>query len=121
MDGQHRGLDGGRPRPDADTATTHGGRDDQRLITEGILLVSMGGSPRVTITGLADAEQVLEASRALAAARGVRLIPLETTGGAGSDVRIEPLDLPSIATMDEPAGIDRAIRALRLVLGGQVD
>ena len=67
--------------------------DQQRLVAEAILLVSRGGSPRVTITGLRDGEGIVDASRALATASGVRLISLPAADQVGADVRIEPLDL----------------------------
>ena len=67
--------------------------DQQRLVAEAILLVSLGGSPRVTITGLRDGESILEASRALAATSGVRLIAVPVADKGGADVRVVPLDL----------------------------
>ncbi len=67
--------------------------DQQRLVAEAILLVSRGGSPRVTITGLRDGEGIVVSSRALAAASGVRLIVVPTTDEGAPDVRVVPLDL----------------------------
>ena len=67
--------------------------DQQRLVAEAILFVSLGGSPRVTITGLRDGESILEASRALAATSGVRLIAVPVADKGGADVRVVPLDL----------------------------
>ena len=78
--------------------------DHQRLVAEAILLVSRGGSPRVTITGLHDGEGIVDASRALAAASGVRLIALPATDAAdaaGADVRVVPLDL-RVGAADSP-------------------
>jgi len=59
---------------------------------EAILLVSSGGSPRVTVAGLHYPEQVLEASRELAMSRRVRLIPLWTDDERGADLAVEQLD-----------------------------
>jgi hypothetical protein len=67
--------------------------DRQRLVAEAILLVSRGGSPRVTITGLLDGEGIVVASRALAAASGVRLIAVPSADQGAADVRVVPLDL----------------------------
>jgi hypothetical protein len=67
--------------------------DHHRLVAEAILLVSRGGSPRVTITGLRDGEGIVDASRALAAASGVRLIAVPAADKGGADVRVVPLDL----------------------------
>ena len=67
--------------------------DHERLVAEAILLVSRGGSPRVTITGLRDGEGIVDASRALAAANGVRLIAVPAADNGGADVRVVPLDL----------------------------
>ena len=78
------GLDPDRVRADLDR--------ESRLVTEAILLVSTGGSPRVTVAGLNFAEQVLEASRSMAGARRVRLVPLWTDDERGVDLAVEPLD-----------------------------
>ena len=59
------------------------------LIAEAILLVAHGGSRRVTVVGLRFTEQVVEASRPLAAARRVRLVRLPTDDGRSSDVAVE--------------------------------
>ena len=89
------------PRPDAtpnrtalDPDLVRAGLDrERRILSEAILLVSTGGSPRVTVAGLRYAEQVLAASRPLAEARRVRLIPLWTDDEGGADVGIEPLEV----------------------------
>ena len=67
--------------------------DHERLVAEAILLVSRGGSPRVTITGLRDGGGIVDASRALATANGVRLIAVPTADKGSADVRVVPLDL----------------------------
>jgi hypothetical protein len=92
-----------QPRSDVDPARLRPGRvadpnpagleDQQRLVAEAILLVSRGGSPRVTITGLRDGEGIVDASRALATASGVRLIAVPTADKGSADVRVVPLDL----------------------------
>jgi hypothetical protein len=65
---------------------------EARLVMEAILLVSSGGSPRVTVAGLQYGEQVLEASGPVAAARRVRLVPLWTDDERGADLVVEPID-----------------------------
>ena len=90
------------------------GLDDQaRLVAEAILLVSRGGSLRVTITGLADGERILDATRGLAAASGVRLVAVPSAArGGGTDVRVGPVDL-RVRADDRLDVLVRAIRALR--------
>jgi hypothetical protein len=83
-----------RLRPGGEADLIPAGLDDQqRLVAEAILLVSRGGSPRVTITGLRDGEGIVVASRALAASSGVRLIAVPVADNGGTDVRVVPLDL----------------------------
>ena len=85
-------TDGGPARPTLDDARVRVGLDhEHRLLSEAILLVSSGGSPRVTVAGLNYPEAVLEASRAFATARHVRLVPLWTDDEGGADVAVEPL------------------------------
>lgn len=62
------------------------------MVAEAILLVSSGGSRRVTVAGLHYPEQILDASRPLALARRVRLVPLWTDDERGADVAVEALD-----------------------------
>ena len=96
-----------------------GGLDDQQcLVAEAILLVSRGGSPRVTITGLRDGDLILEASRAIAAASGVRLISLPAADRSGADVRVEPFDLVGVESSDPVRGhgLLRAFRPTPLAL-----
>jgi hypothetical protein len=82
-------------RPTLDTARIQAGLDHEvRLVMEAILLVSSGGSPRVTVAGLHYGEHVLEASRSNAAARQVRLVPLWTDDERGADLVVEALDAP---------------------------
>jgi len=61
------------------------------LVAEAILLVAHGGSRRVTVVGLRNTDQVIDASRPLAAARRVRLVRLATDDGRASDVAVERL------------------------------
>jgi hypothetical protein len=87
-------VDPARLRPGGEADLISAGLDaQQRLVAEAILLVSRGGSPRVTITGLRDGEGIVIASRALAAASGVRLIAVPAAENGGADVRVIPLDL----------------------------
>jgi hypothetical protein len=82
-----------RDRPALDSDRVREGLDHEvRLVTEAILLVSSGGSPRVTVAGLHYGEQVLEASRSNAAARHVRLVPLWSDDERGADLVVEQLD-----------------------------
>ena len=80
-------------RPALDSDQVRASLDHEaRLVLEAILLVSSGGSPRVTVAGLHYAEQVLEASRSNAAARHVRLVPLWTDDERGADLAVEQLE-----------------------------
>jgi hypothetical protein len=80
-------------RPALDSDQVRAGLDREvRLVMEAILLVSSGGSPRVTVAGLHYAEQVLDASRSMATTRRARLIPLWTDDERGADVAVESLD-----------------------------
>lgn len=86
-----RAPDSVRPALDSDQVRV--GLDHEiRLVMEAILLVSSGGSPRVTVAGLRYPEQVLEVSRELAAVRRVRLIARWTDDERGADLAVEPLD-----------------------------
>ena len=76
-------IDRDRVRADLDQET--------RLVAEAILLVSSGGSRRVTVAGLHFPEQVLAASRPLAVAGRVRLVALWTDDEGGADVAVEAL------------------------------
>jgi hypothetical protein len=84
-------ADPGRPALDSDQVKA-GLDHEARLVMEAILLVSSGGSPRVTVAGLHYSEQVLESSRELAIARGVRVVPLWTDDERGADLAVEQLD-----------------------------
>ena len=88
--------------------------DQKRLVAEAILLVARGGSPRVTITGLDDGERILDASRALAAASGVRLIAVPSARADQADVRVVPLELPAEAD-NRLRGIAASFRAFRTI------
>ncbi|MEA2605581.1 MAG: hypothetical protein QOI00_338 [Chloroflexota bacterium] len=82
-----------QPRPALDSARIQAGLDHEvRLVMEAILLVSSGGSPRVTVAGLHFGEEVLEASGPNAAARNVRLVALWTDDERGADLVVEALD-----------------------------
>jgi hypothetical protein len=61
------------------------------LVAEAILLVAHGGSRRVTVVGLRNTDEILDASRPLAAARHVRLVRLSTDDGCATDVAVERL------------------------------
>jgi hypothetical protein len=92
-DTSHPDLIAGATRPALDTDRVRTSLDHEaRLVMEAILLVSSGGSPRVTVAGLQYAEQVLDASRSVASARRVRLVPLWTDDERGADLAVEPLD-----------------------------
>jgi hypothetical protein len=62
-----------------------------RLVAEAILLVSCGGSRRVTVVGLRLADEVIDASRSFANARCARLVRLPHDNGRGADVAVERL------------------------------
>ena len=86
-------VDAARLRPGGEAELIPAELDDQqRLVAEAILLVSRGGSPRVTITGLRDGDGIVVASRALATTNGVRLIAMPAADKGCTDVRVVPLD-----------------------------
>jgi hypothetical protein len=60
-----------------------------RLVREAILMVASRGAPRVTVAGLVLGRQVLGPARRLAAAAGVKLVPLWTADEEHLDIRIE--------------------------------
>jgi len=105
-----------RARPsglDADRARTALDRE-RRLVTEAILLVSRGGSRRVTVAGLRYPTPVIEASRAYATDRHVRLVSLRTDDERGSDIAVEAIEAPATAAeprLIEPSALTPAIRA----------
>jgi hypothetical protein len=81
-----------RARTSLDPDAIRAGLDhEHRLVTEAILLVSSGGSPRVTVAGIQFAEEVLEAAGPFALAQRVRLVPLWTDDERGADIAVEPL------------------------------
>ncbi|HEY4188797.1 MAG TPA: hypothetical protein VGM28_00120 [Candidatus Limnocylindrales bacterium] len=59
------------------------------LLRQAIALVAGGGSPRVVVSGLHFGETLLESGRSLAAAAGVRLVPLWMPDDAGADIAVE--------------------------------
>jgi hypothetical protein len=61
------------------------------LVAEAILLVAHGGSRRVTVVGLRNTDQIIDASGPLATARRVRLVRLSTDDGRASDLAVERL------------------------------
>ncbi len=88
-----------RRRPDdaspniLDQATIRAGLDhEHRLVSEAILLVSNGSSRRVTVAGLHYAEEIIEAARPMAVARGVRIVPLWTDDERGADIAVEAVE-----------------------------
>ncbi|MHB8893212.1 MAG: hypothetical protein ACYC65_14345 [Candidatus Limnocylindrales bacterium] len=62
-----------------------------RLIEGAILMVARKGAPRVLVAGLQLGGQVLEPAQRLAAAAGVRLVPLWTSDETLFDIRVEAL------------------------------
>ena len=75
----------------APVLASHGLEHEFSLVAEAILLVAHGGSRRVTVVGLRNADHILDASRSMAAARHVRLVRLSTDDGRASDVAVERL------------------------------
>jgi hypothetical protein len=65
---------------------------ERRLVNEAILLVASGASARVTVGGLRYGEEILDASRALAASSGIRLVALWTDDEHGADIAVEAID-----------------------------
>jgi hypothetical protein len=61
------------------------------MIRDAIAMVASGGAPRVTLAGLRFGEQLLSRAQRLAAAAGVRVVPLYSTDEAGADLMVERL------------------------------
>jgi len=59
------------------------------LVRDAIAMVASGAAPRVTVASLHFGEELLEAARRLAAASGVRIVPLWTADEAGVDIAVE--------------------------------
>lgn len=59
------------------------------LVRDAIAMVASGAAPRVTVASLHFGEELLEAGRRLAAASGVRIVPLWTADEAGADIAVE--------------------------------
>jgi hypothetical protein len=59
------------------------------LVHDAITMVASGRSRRVVVAGLHFGDQLIEPSRTMANAAGVRLVPLWTTDEAGVDIAIE--------------------------------
>ena len=55
-------------------------------------MVADGSSPRVVLSGLRFAEEILPQARAFAAELGVRVVPLWMADDAGTDLAIERID-----------------------------
>jgi hypothetical protein len=62
------------------------------LIRDAIELVASGGSHRVTVAGLRFGDELLEQTRAMAATRGLRLVPRWSADEAGVDLVVESID-----------------------------
>lgn len=62
------------------------------LVREAIALVAGGGSARVTVGGLRFGQELLDPARSLAAAAGVRLVPLWMPDDSGADIAVEAMD-----------------------------
>ena len=75
----------------APVLASHGLEREFGLVAEAILLVAHGGSRRVTVVGLRSTDEIVDASRPLAAAHHVRLVRLSTDDGCAADVAVERL------------------------------
>jgi hypothetical protein len=62
------------------------------LIRDAIELVASRGSHRVTVAGLRFGDELLEQARAMAATRGLRLVPRWSADEAGVDLVVESID-----------------------------
>ncbi len=74
---------------EADAALNRQLEGEVRLVHEAILLVSANGAQRVDVAGLRLAHAVLPTVERLAAAYGVRVVPLWSTDEQQFDVRVE--------------------------------
>ena len=62
---------------------------EMNLLREAIAMVAGGSSPRVTVAGLRFGEALILPARGLAAAAGVRLVPLWMPDDGGADITVE--------------------------------
>jgi len=82
---------------DPDNAVRNQVDRELRLVTDAIAMVASGGSPRVTVAGLALGDAVLEPARQLAREAGVRIVPHWMADEAGVDITVEPEPDPAEA------------------------
>jgi hypothetical protein len=61
------------------------------MIQGAIDLVASGGAPRVVLAGMRFGDKLLDQARRLAAASGVRVVPLWKARSEGADLAIEQI------------------------------
>ena len=83
--------------PDSEIAIKNQVDRELRLVTDAIAMVAGGGSPRVTVAGLALGDAMLEPARRLAREAGVRIVPHWMADESGVDITVEP-DTDAAAT-----------------------
>jgi hypothetical protein len=92
---------------------------ERQMVGEAILLVSRGGSRRVTLAGLRNAAHVLDASQSLAATRGVRLVALPTDDARAVDVAVEAIaSAAAVTDRIEPVAARRPLASVRAAAHG---
>ena len=62
------------------------------LVQGAIAMVASGGSPRVSIGGLAFGEELVDVARRMAGGMGIRIVPLWSTDEHRVDITVERLD-----------------------------
>jgi hypothetical protein len=80
-----------QPHPDPDEAVSRQVEGELRLLRGAILLVASRRAPRIDVANLRLAAAVLPEANRLAAAEGVRLVPLWNADETLSDIRVEPI------------------------------
>ncbi len=75
-----------------DGSTVRSLEHELELVQGAIAMVASGGSPRVSIGGLAFGEELIEPARRMARGTGVRIVPLWTTDEHSVGLAVERLD-----------------------------
>ena len=59
------------------------------LVRQAVAMVAAGGSPRVVVGNLRFGEELMPSAEALAAAHGVRVVPIWHADEDGADIAVE--------------------------------
>ena len=75
-----------------DDPTVRSLQHELELVQGAIAMVASGGSPRVSIGGLAFGEELLEPARQMAREAGVKVVPLWSADEQGAGLTVERID-----------------------------